>query len=57
MDLPVKKLKVDISARPMKTLSLVPIITLKTETNYSFSQLRERTKETYFEMYFFKSTF
>ena len=57
MDLPVKKLKVDISATPRKTLTLVPIITTKAETNYSFPQLRENTKKTCFEMYCFKSTF
>ena len=42
MDLQVKKLKVEISATPGKTLSPVPIITLKAETNYSFPQLREK---------------
>ena len=57
MDLQVKKLEEEISATPGKTLSPVPIITLKAETNYSFPQLRERPKETYFEMYCFKSTF
>ena len=46
MNLQVKKLKVDISA----TLSPVPIITPKAETNYSLTQLRERTKKTYFEI-------
>ena len=38
---------------PGKTLSPFPIITLKAEKNYSFPQLRERTKESYFQMYCF----
>ena len=42
MDLQVKKLEEEISATPGKTLSPVPIITLKAETNYSFPQLREK---------------
>ena len=33
-----------------KTLSPVPIITLKAEKNYSFPQLRERIKESYFQI-------
>ena len=48
----------DISATPKKNNKTpVPIITPKAETNYSFPQLRERTKKTYFGMYCFKSTF
>ena len=58
MDLQVKKLKAEISSTPREnSVTGPPIITLKAETNYSFPQLRERPKETYFEMYCFKSTF
>ena len=52
MDVQVKKLKVGISANPTKNF-----VTLRAEANCSFLQLRERPKETYFEMYCFKSTF
>ena len=52
-----KKLKVDISATPKKNSDTGPIITPKAEANYSFHQLKGRTKKTYFEMYCFKSTF
>ena len=57
MDLQVKNLKVDIPANPKKGSDNGPFITPKLELNYSFPQLRERTKKTYFEMYCFKSTF
>ena len=56
MDLQVKKLKVDISANPRKNCHW-SLSSPQAETNYSFLQLRGRTKETYFERYCFKSTF
>ena len=58
MDLQVKKMKLDISATPKKNskLSPVPITTLKAETNYSFPQLRERPKKTYFKVSIFFKT-
>ena len=48
-------LKVDIFTTPGKTLSQVPIISTQEERNYSSSQLREKTMETYFKTYCFKS--
>ena len=56
MGLKVKKLKVDIYVTPKKnfdTFAPVPIITPKAETNYSFPQLKERTKQTFFKMFCF----
>ena len=49
MDLQVKKLKVDISATPEKTHWSL--------SSSSFPQLKEKTKETYSQMYCFKPTF
>ena len=60
MGLKVKKLKVDIYVTPKKnfdTFAPVPIITPKAETNYSFPQLKERTKQTFFKMFCFDWTF
>ena len=60
MDFQVKKLKIDISTTSISSqakLSPVPVITPNEEINYSFPQLRKRTKKTYFKMYCFKSTF
>ena len=51
MVLQVKKI-VDISATYRKNSIIIP----KEEENYSFRQLRERTKKIHFEMYCFKST-
>ena len=56
MALQIKKLKVDISATPKKNSDTGPIITPKAETSYSFHQLRDSTKKTYFKMCCFKST-
>ena len=49
MDLQVKKLKVNSLTGPYHHP--------KAETNYKFSELRERSKKTYFEMYCFKPNF
>ena len=54
MDLRVKKLKQAFLLTPSKTLSPVPIITSRSVINYSFPQLRERTKKIYFKMYCFQ---
>ena len=50
MDLQVKKLKVDISTTPGQTsLSPVPIITPKAETNYSFPPVKAEDYENLFQ--------
>ena len=49
MNLETKKLKVDMSATLRKNSV--------TGHYYSFPKLMERTKETFFEMYYLKSTF
>ena len=57
MDLQVKKLKLDISATPMKNSITGLYHHPQGRDKLLISPLRERTKETYFEMYCFKSMF
>ena len=53
-DLQVNKLKVGIYATPSKNSVIGPYHHTQGRSNYSFPQLRERTKKTYFDMYCFK---
>ena len=57
MDLQVKKLEVEISATPRKNSVTGPYHHPQGRDKLLIPQLRERPKETYFEMYCFKSTF
>ena len=57
MDLQVKKLKVDVYASPRKNSVTNPCHQPQCRDKLLVPQLRERTKETCFGMYCFKSTF
>ena len=57
MDLQVKTLKVETSATPRKNSVTGPYHHSQGRDKLLFPQLKERPKETYFEMHCFKSTF